>query len=97
MSIDKKSSMFREAKSKTLARTVKIDTVENANEATKELLKRFGTLKHRDAKVHTKRATVLAATRAEMIAKKTKKPKMRRDKLRIARMYRKVAKKMVLD
>ncbi len=88
--------MFKEPKSKTLADIVKIDTVANAERSTKELLKRFESLRHRDAKIHTKRATVLAANRAALIAKRTKKPQMRTDKLRIAGLYRKAASKMKL-
>lgn len=92
----KKHGMFGPAKTKLLADIVKIDTVENARQSTQELLRRFKKLQRRDAKVRTKRAVVLAANRAAVIAKNTKSSKMRTDKLRIAGMYRKIALQMKL-
>ncbi len=88
--------MFGEAKSKTLSDIVKIDTLPNAEKSVLELQKRFSTLKRRDAKVKTKRAVILAMNRANIIAKNTKNPKMKSDKLRIAGLYRKAASKMIL-
>jgi hypothetical protein len=97
MSLRKRNGgMFGEAKNQTLSKIVKIDTVGNARKSTQELLKRFNELQRRDAKVRTKRATVLAANRAAVIAKNTKNPKMKSDKLKIAGMYRKAASKMKL-
>ena len=91
-----KRGMFGEAKSKTLSDIVKIDTLPNAEKSVLELQKRFSTLKRRHAKVKTKRATVLVANRAAIIAKNTKNPKMKSEKLRISGIYRKAASKMVL-
>ena len=92
----KRRGMFGEAKSKTLSEIVKIDTVSNARKSTQELLERFNDLQRRDAKVRTKRAAVLAANRAKVIAKNTKNAQMKRDKMKIYEMYKKAADKMVL-
>lgn len=93
----KKRRMYGEARFKTLSDIVKIDTVENADHAAKELLAHFNKLQVRAAKVRAKRAAVLAANRAMVVAKNTKNPKMRSDKLKIAKMYREIAEKMKLD
>ena len=92
----KKKGMFGEAKTKSLASIVKLDTLPNAKTASKKLLKRFGELKHRDAKVKLKRATVLAANRAKIIANNTKNPRIKNEKMEMVRTYRNAAKKMVL-
>lgn len=92
----KSRGMFGEAKSKTLAKIVKLDTLDNAEVSTRRLLNRFFELKTRDAKVRTKRATVLAANRARIIANNTLDSELKKKKLKIAKLYMETADKMIL-
>lgn len=94
----RKRTMFVKPKSKTLAAVVKIDTPANAKKSVIELKKMFRKREHRDSKVKIKRATVLAYSRSRaMLKKKDLSSKEKAEFRKIARIYKKAYKSMVLD
>ena len=94
----KKRSMFGKAKHKKLAEIVRIDTPSNARKSAKKLLRLFQKAKRRKTKVVIKRACVLARNRCLAIRKKKNlSERERKELLKVAKIYHKASKLMVLD
>ena len=89
--------LFKPPRYKYLARIVKMDTVENARKAARKLLSIFRSAKTRAKKVRVKKATVLAANRAKVMAgRKDLSPQERHEFSVIAKIYRAAYKEMRL-
>jgi hypothetical protein len=88
-------------KSKKLAKIVRLDTYENAQQSADELLKEFKRAKSKGQRArarHIKRATVSAANHAKIMSKNYRlKPITRRNKGKISRVYVRTYKKMDLN
>lgn len=92
-----RKGLFRPAKSKKLAKIVKIDSVSNAKKSTKKLLTLFRKAKTRDAKVKIKRSTVCASNRAKVLSKsKRLSMKERKEMKQVSNVYQKAAEEMKL-
>lgn len=95
-------SIFRmPRKSRKLAKIVRLDTYDNAQEAADELLKEFNRAKrkglHKRAR-HIKRATVSAANHAKIMSKNPRlRPETRRAKDKIRGTYTRAYKMMDLN
>ena len=90
--------MFVKPKSKMLAGVVKVDSPVNARKSVAELRKMFKQREHRDSKVKIKRATVLAYVRSKaMLKKKDLSSKEKAEFRKIAAIYKKAYKSMILD
>jgi hypothetical protein len=90
-------TIFFPPKSKSLAKIITIKSPKGAREASRKLVARFRRLKTRPAKRRTKRAVVLAANRAAASRKrKNLSAKERKQMLKVERIYRVAASKMVL-
>lgn len=95
MTIRKGRTMFGKAKNKQLAGIVRIDTPAHARKAACQLESRFKHLKTRDAKVRTKRATILASNRVGvMLKKRSLSAKERRELKTVRVVYQRSAGKM---
>jgi hypothetical protein len=87
----------KQPKYKNLSELVKMSSVEEARVSAQELLKHFRSLKQRKYKVATKRATVLAANRANAQLARKNLSKQKSDDFReIEMIFRNAAKQMML-
>ena len=90
-------SLFRPAKSKKLAKIVKIDTPSNARKSANKLLSLFRRAKRRDAKVRIKRATICASNRAKVMSQnKRLSLKERREMKTVSNIFKRAYQKMRL-
>ena len=93
----KSRGMFRPAKHRKLAKIVTFETVKGAKKAAQRLLRMFNKARTRKQKVLIKRATVLAANRAKVSARRRNlRPRTKKRLKHIAEIYRKASKKMEL-
>lgn len=95
-------SIFRmPRKSRKLAKIVRLDTIENAEDSATELLTEFNKAKQKGQRkraVHIKRATVSAANHAKIMSKNHRlKPATRKAKGKIEVKYRRAVKLMDLN
>lgn len=93
----KRRTMFGPARHRKLARIVTIKSVTEAKRAAQKLLEMFRAAKSRKQKVTIKRATVLAANRALVMARRRDlHPETKRRLRKVAMVYYAAAEKMVL-
>lgn len=93
----KQGTMFVPSTYKGLSEVVRVDSPTNARKSVAELKRRFAKLKHRDARLSVKRAAVLAANRAEAMAKKKDLCTKERIELNeVKRIYRRAGNRMML-
>jgi len=90
--------MFSPPRHKDLAKIVTFESISAARKAAATLLKMFKSARTKKRKVTIKRATVLAANRARVLARSHRIHASTKKRLReIARIYERAAEKMVLD
>jgi len=96
MSLEKRG-MFGKPKYKGLSKMVKMSSVEEARISSQELLKHFNSLKQRKYRVVTKKATVLAANRANAQLKRKNLTRQKSDDFReIEMIFRDTVEQMEL-
>ena len=89
--------LFRPAKSRKLAKIVKIDSVANARKSAKKLLTLFRKAKTRRTKVKIKKSTVCASNRAKVLSKsKRLSMKERREMKQVSDIFKRAYRKMKL-
>jgi hypothetical protein len=94
----KRRTMFGKPKNKALAKMVRLDSPSAARKSAIALKRRFHSMKTRPAKVATKRATVLASSRAKASGKKRNlSTKEKREFASISKIYKDAYKSMKLD
>ena len=90
--------MFGKPRYTNLSKMVKMSNVDEARMSAQELLRHFSRLQQRKYKVATKRATVLASSRARVMSKNKRISDVkRREKAEIAEIFREAYMAMELD
>ena len=98
MTIRGRRSMFTTPKYTKLSKMVKMASVDEARISAHQLLRHFSRLQQRKYKVATKRATVLASSRARVMSKNKRiSPRKREEKAEIAEIFRDAYMAMELD
>lgn len=97
MTLDRRG-MFGKPRYTNLSKMVKMSNVDEAKISAHQLLRHFSRLQQRKYKVATKRATVLASSRARVMSKNKRiSPRKREEKAEIAEIFRDAYMAMVLD
>lgn len=89
--------MFGKPRYTNLSKMVKMSSVDEARMSANELMRHFSRLEQRKYKVATKRATVLAANRAQMQLRRKNLSRQKSDDFReIEMIFRNAAEQMIL-
>jgi hypothetical protein len=97
MSLDRRG-MFGKPRYTNLSKMVKMSSVDEARMSAEELLRHFSRLEQRKFKVATKRAAVLASSRARVMSNNKKiSPMKRKEKAEIAEIFHDAYMSMELD
>ena len=90
--------MFGKPRYTNLSKMVKMSSVDEARMSAHELVRHFTRLQQRKYKVATKRATVLASSRAKVMSKnKRLSPRVREEKAEISEIFKNAYMSMELD